>query len=240
MVVQFDFTFQLIGYITGFIAWCAIGMLAYRFYKKQPEKPKIWKVIICMLVGLFSFSFNWRVFDTPVKFAILPLGVWIMFFLLKGKEGRWERYRKFARLGFLANYIFLAGILLALPFQHIIYPENKLSTYIGDFENARIINTHPSALDRSVDREVLREQVHSFAAKIVQGQQWYYDDDEAREDSTNRNERFPYMVAGTSAKWGSGLETMIYLETDGKGMLVTTAKRQLYFRSKVSLLKGDK
>ncbi|QCJ40657.1 hypothetical protein FAY30_01280 [Bacillus sp. S3] len=240
MVVQFDFTFQLIGYITGFIAWCAIGMLAYRFYKKQPDKPKIWKVILCMLVGLFSFSFNWRVFDTPVKFAILPLGVWILYFLLKAKDGRWERYRKFVWLGFLANYIFLAGTLLALPLQHIIYPENKLSTYIGDFENARIINTHPSALERSLDLEVLQKHVHSMAAKSVHGQQWYYDDDVAREDSTDRHERFPYVLTGISTKWGSGLETMIYLEADGKGMLVTTGKRQLYFRSKVSLLKGDK
>ncbi len=240
MELHFDFTFSLISYIAGFLAWCIIGILAYRFYKRQQEKPKIWKVIICMLVGLFSFSLNWKLFETPIKFAILPLGVWILYFLLNGKKGRWERYRKFAWLGFFANYIFLAGTLLAVPLQHSIYSENELSTYIWDIENASIVNLHPTALDHSLDQESLREQVHSMVAKSVQGQQWYYEDDMAKGDSTNRHERFPYLLAGTSAKWGSGLETMIYLEADGKGMLVTTAKRQLYFRSKESLLKGDK
>ncbi|MFK9092681.1 hypothetical protein [Bacillus salipaludis] len=240
MEIKFDFTSNQIGNIAGLLAWCAIGMLAYRFYKRQPEKSKIWKVIICMLVGLFSFSLNWRLFDTPVKFAIMPLGVWILYFLLKGKEGRWERYRRFAWLGFLANYIFLAGTLLAVPLQHIIYPENELATYISDTEEASIIPIHPSAMNRSLDQKSLRKQLHSMAAKSVQSQQWYYEDDMAREDSTNRPERFPYLLTGTSAKLGSGLKTMIYIEADGKGMLVTTAKKQLYFLSKESLLKGDK
>ena len=51
-----------------------------------------------------------------------------------------------------------------------------------------------------------------------------------------RKERFPYLLTGTKPKWGSGIPTLNFLEKDGKGILITTPKRQLYFRAEQTLL----
>ena len=66
--------------------------------------------------------------------------------------------------------------------------------------------------------------------------QWY--EDTYMTESNKRNERFPYQLIGTSSKWGSGLETIIYIEDDGKGILLSTPKEQLYFRSEDSFIEG--
>lgn len=133
-----DFSYQIVTFITLIIEWCTIGIFAYRMMKKQAVKPKIWKVLVCVLVGVFSFSINLPpIGETPIKIAILPLGVWILYAFLKRKEGRWQSYRPFAWLGFFANFIFLAAALLSVPVQHSIYPENELSTYISTLRTLR-------------------------------------------------------------------------------------------------------
>ena len=106
---------NIVFLVTGILAWSSIIFLAYRVYKKQSVRPKVWKILLVMFVGLFSFSINWNMFDTMVKFPILPLGVWILYFILKGREERWQTYRSFAWLGFWANFIFLASTLIAIP-----------------------------------------------------------------------------------------------------------------------------
>lgn len=73
----------------------------------------------------------------------------------------------------------------------------------------------------------------------VEGMQWYYEKEFKDEQSIKRNERFPYQLAGTSPKWGSDLRPIIYIEADGKGLLISAPQKQLYFRSKESLLKGE-
>jgi hypothetical protein len=237
MGIHYDFSFDFIAMVTGFLAWCVIGIIAYRMYKKQAVKPKVWKVFVSILVGIFSFSINLNWFDTLVKLSILPLGVWILYWHLKGKEGRWQTYRPFAWLGFFANYIFLAATLLAIPTHHLVYPENELSTYLSNTENASIINTHSSALDRSLNKESLLKQIHNMKQEPIYSEEWY-EKTYMEPDIKKINERFPYQLTEISSKWGSGLETIIFVEADGKGMLVTTPKKQLYFRSVESLLKG--
>ena len=56
--------------------------------------------------------------------------------------------------------------------------------------------------------------------------------------TSKRKERFPYLLTGVKPKWGSGIPTLIYLEEDGKGILITTPKKQLYFRSQQALVEG--
>ena len=90
MVIDFDFTINAVAIITGLLAWSSIVFLAYRVYKKQTVKPKVWKILIVMAVGIFSFSINWNLFNTMLKFPILPLGVWILYFIFKGKDERWQ------------------------------------------------------------------------------------------------------------------------------------------------------
>ncbi|WP_158674391.1 MULTISPECIES: hypothetical protein [Lysinibacillus] len=48
--------FNVIETLTGLFSWGIIVYLAYRIYKKQTTKPKLWKVLIVLIVGLFSFS----------------------------------------------------------------------------------------------------------------------------------------------------------------------------------------
>ena len=150
MVIDFDFTINAVAIITRLLAWSSIILLAYRVYKKQTVKPKVWKILIVMFVGIFSFSINWNMFNTMLKFPILPLGVWILYFVLKGKDERWQTYRSFTWLGFWANFLFLASTLIAIPVHQVIYPKDEPTTYISNIENASIINIHPSAKDRSL------------------------------------------------------------------------------------------
>jgi hypothetical protein len=239
MDIHYDFSFNLITIVTVFLAWCVIGIITYRINKKQAVKPKVWKVFVSILVGIFSFSIDMNWFETLVKISILPLGVWILYWLLKGKEGRWQTYRPFSWLGFFANYIFLAATLIAIPTHHWVYPENELSTYISNTENASIINTHSSALDRSLNEESLQKQIHNMKHEAIYSEEWFQQT-YMEADIKKINERFPYQLTGISSKWGSGLETIIYVEADGKGILVTTPKKQFYFRSVESLLKGGK
>jgi len=64
----------------------------------------------------------------------------------------------------------------------------------------------------------------------------WYEETYADTDSTTKDERFPYQLIGTKPKWGSGLRTSIFIESDGKGFLVSTQDKQLYFRSEQSVL----
>ena len=236
MEINFNFTINAVAIVTGILAWGSIIFLAYRVYKRQSVRPKVWKILLVMFVGLFSFSFKWNMFDTIVKFPILPLGVWILYFILKGREERWQTYRSFAWLGFWANFIFLASTLIAIPVHHVVYPKDEPSTYFSNVGNASILNIHPSATDRSLNKESLLKQLDTMRQEEVFSDQWY--EDTYMTESNKRNERFPYQLIGTSSKWGSGLETIIYIEDDGKGILLSTPQEQLYFRSEDSFIEG--
>ncbi|MEH7245400.1 hypothetical protein V7114_01285 [Neobacillus niacini] len=235
MIINFDFTFNAIAILMGILAWSVLGYLAYRIYQKQMRKPKIWKILIVLYIGLFSFSFEWSMFETMIKIPILPLGVWLLYIVVKGKGERWQTYRSFAWLGFLANFIFLLSTLVAVPIHQAIYHENELSTYISTVDNASINPIHSSAENLTLNNEKLLEQLHEMKQETIYSDQWY-EETYMNAESTSRKERFPYQLIGTSPKWGSGLQTIIYLEEDGKGILLSTSKKQLYFRSEISLI----
>ncbi|WP_066070945.1 hypothetical protein [Neobacillus soli] len=238
MEFNFDFSFNVINIVTGILAWGIIGILAYRFYNKQSVKLKGWKVIVAILVGIFSFSINWNLLETMVKIPLLPLGVWILY-LVKGRKERWKYYRSFAWLGFFANFIFLVSTLIAIPVHHALYPEDELSTFISNAEKASIIHLHPSAMDRPLNKGNLLKLLKTMKPEKIYSDQWYQEMNTNFEPSKS-NERFPYQLTGTSSKWGSGLDTIIYIEEDGKGVLISTPKKQHYFHSQDSILEGGK
>ena len=174
-------------------------------------------------------------FNTLVSISILPLGVWVLYVIFRRKKEKWLVYRPYAWLGFWANFIFLASFLLSLPFHHLIYPKDKLTTYISNVENASLINIHPSAKECSLLKESLLRQLSTMhQEERVLNDQWHMNMFLMEPDE--REERIPYLLVGTSTKWGSGLETMIFLEDDGKGILVLTSEKQLYLRSTDSLI----
>ena len=236
-MINFDFNFNTISVLSGILGWGAIGFFAYRILKKKEIKPKGWKILVVIFVGIFSFTINWTMFDTLIKVPILPLGVWILYFVLNRKDGRWHIYRPFAWLGFWANFIFLLTTLLSLPLQSVIYPENEPSTYISSVENASIITIHPSAKDQALNKDILLEQLHNMKQEKVWSEEWYRET-YMGDESAKINERFPYQLIGTWAKWGSGIDSVIYLGEDGKGILISTSKKQYYFRSDDSFFKG--
>lgn len=237
MDITFDFTFNAIAIITSILAWGVIFLFAYRIYKKQTVRPKIWKIFIVIYVGIFSFSLNWNMFNTMLKVPILPLGVWILYFIFRGKDERWQNYRSFAWLGFLANFIFLASTLITIPAHHAIYPKDEPSTYLANFDHASIINIHPSAKEQSLHKGNILKQLHSMRQETIHRDQWY-EDMYLNNETNKRNERFPYQLIGTLSKWGSDLQTMIYIEEDGKGIIISTSTSQLYYRFEDSLFEG--
>ncbi|MFJ8065406.1 hypothetical protein ACIQYS_12315 [Psychrobacillus sp. NPDC096426] len=230
---------NIIEIATSIAAWIIIVVLAIRIYKKQLEQPKTWKTIIVILIGLFSFSINWDVFDTLVQIAILPLGVWILYAFLNRKDGLWEKYRYYAWLGFWSNFIFLSTALIAIPINYFVYPENEPRTYISNVENASIIAIHPSAKEHMVVKENLQKPIHNLKTKTFFSNEWY-NETYMEAGADKRKERFPYLLINTLPKWGSGLGAAIYIEKDGKGLLIATPKKQYYFQSDESLIEEGK
>ncbi|MBP1943754.1 hypothetical protein [Cytobacillus luteolus] len=234
---MWNVSFDIIGFLIGLLAWGTIGYIAYRIYTKQSEKPRLWKIVVVIIVGLFSFSINWTMFDTVLEISILPLGVWILYVGLKGKEGRWQTYRRFAWLGFWANFIFLATALFSMPIYNAIYPDTKASTYISSVKNASIVTIHPSAIEMVLNKETVVNQLDEFERSRILNEVWY-EETYINADSNKRNERFPYLLIDAKPKWGSGTHSTIYIEEDGKGILISTKDKQYYFRANSSVLKG--
>lgn len=229
---------DIISLFTRLVAWGIIFYLAFRIHKKQAVKAKLWKIVVVLFVGLISLSFSLNMFDTLVSISILPLGVWGLYVIFRRKKEKWLVYRPYAWLGFWANFLFLASILLSLPFDHLIYPKDKLTTHISNVENAYLINIHPSAKERSLQKESLLKQLSTMNQERIFNDQWY--ESVYTTEPNERYERFPYLLVGSLTKWGSGLETMIFLEDDGKGILVVTSEKQLYFRSTDSFIEEGK
>lgn len=227
------------GIVLNLVAWGAIFILARRIYNKQDLKPIIWKMAIVLFFGLFSFSINLPYMDQQTKLAILPLGVWILYGIYSRKEEgiSWDKYRKYAWLGFFANYIFLAVSLINPLIHSAIFPANEISTYLSDINKAKVIQTHPSAGSKILDRDSLLVQLDSFKEEPVYSEKWYYEAFESAGELSKAEERFPYQLAGTEAKWGSGIDPMIFVEQDGKGILISTGQKQVYFRAEKTLLK---
>lgn len=81
------------------------------------------------------------------------------------------------------------------------------------------------------------EQLDTMRKETIYSDEWYRDT-YMNAEPNQRNERFPYQLIGTSSKWGSGLQSIIFIEDDGKGMLLSTPQQQIYFRSDRSLIEG--
>ena len=233
--------------IMTIIGWgILIGAVCY-LYRKQTEKPVIWKMVIIIYIGLFCFNFSFIVSETPIKIAILPLGVWILILVFGKRKERWKVYRPFAWLGFFGNYIFLITTLLSSLVQSLLYPTDKVETFLAELNNPGILLIHPSGKQADLNKELFIESLSSWGIGKMDTQQWYYEsfpeikEEELEEEGQMPHqtmERFPYILIGATPKWGIGYESTIYMERDGKGMLISTEKGQYYFRSSESVLKG--
>jgi hypothetical protein len=219
------------------LAWCVIAWIAYHLYNRQADKPEIWKVLVVMLVGLLTFSFNTEMFRTLMRIPILPLGVWGLYAYFRKKNDEWQTYRTFAWFGFAANFIFVIFSLLAVPISLAIYPGNEPSTYLSNIDDASIIPIQPGVKHQEIDEKSALTTILDFSEEPIQSTDWYYGAN-VGVDPTNIPEKFPYQLIGAIPKWGSGLISVVYIEEDGKGLLISTPKEQRYFRFKDSLIEG--
>lgn len=222
----------MVGLLMGAVAWAIIVTIALQMYKKRTVKPTKWKAIVAIIIGIFSFTINWNMSGTQIKFPILPLGVWILYWILKGRGDSWTIYRQFAWLGFWANFIFLLTSFVTLPVQQTLYPQNEVSTYISNINQASLVKIYSPAKDDSLNKENLQKQLDTMIQEPLYSEDWFY----SNMDSKKKYERFPYQLIGSSPKFGSGLKVIVYVKNEGKGLLIVTPNEQLYFRSQNSLL----
>ncbi|TRM12315.1 hypothetical protein FH966_11805 [Lentibacillus cibarius] len=226
----------MVAITANILGWLGVAIIFYSTYRKQNRKPVLWKVILVFIIGMVSFSFNWNFRGVKIGLPVLPLGVWILLLVFRVKGYSWQTYRSFAWLGFISMFIFVVTTLLTIPVQQALFPKDELSTYMTNVEKASIIKTHPSAEEHVLDKEGLAKQIGNMEPKPIHSEQWY--GNIVRDNhSVYTEEKFPYQLTGERPKWGSGAMAIIYVEKDGKGLLVTTPKSQYYYRSDDSLFK---
>ncbi|GEL78360.1 hypothetical protein [Tenuibacillus multivorans] len=232
---------NLIGVISNIVAWLITAILFVYFYRKREVNSKLWKALLVLLIGLFSFTINWQMFGKMISFPILPLGVWLVLLYCSwtNRKERWQVYRPFAWIGFSFNFILLIMTLISAPIQEAVYPSNDPRTYIADVDHAQIVNLHPSAQDQVLQIDLLQNGLNQWSDASLGGFEWYYEMDKNNSKEVVK-EGFPYQLVGAKAMWGSGLQSIIYIEEDGKGLLITTPEKQYYFRLDQSLFKERK
>ncbi|MGE7766285.1 hypothetical protein [Peribacillus sp. NPDC096540] len=234
MLDKYLYTSYLILIVFSYVL---IGIIFYIVYKKQEDAPKVWKALFVLLMGIFSFSLTFNLSDKVIGVPILPLGVALLSWFLRrnGNEERWQRFRRFAWLGFFSNFIFLATSFLNTPLEALMFPKNEPSTYIMDVEKASLMATHPNTKEVTLNKEGLQRQMNKMKQKKIESESWYY----GIKEESGYKEIFPYILTGTVPKKGRGLETLIFIEEDGKGLLITPNKgRQSYYRLDESILTG--
>jgi len=223
------------------LVWIIVALLAWRIYKKQEESVKAWKIVLLMVAGLFSFSVNFPNDGGMIRLAVLPLGVMILSFVFRKKKESWSVYRKYAWLGFFANYIFLATSLLSSPIHSAIYPADQADTYIAEVNEPALRIIHPSGEVKAINEQNFEKAISKLVKTDFPSLDWYYEVEKFEPTEPKYVvEKFPYVIDGIEPKWGSGIRSIVYLEKDGKGILISSPKGQYYFRSEhVMFEEGD-
>ncbi|NIK79119.1 membrane protein CcdC involved in cytochrome C biogenesis [Paenibacillus castaneae] len=235
MQFNFDLPNNIITIIFSVLSWGFISFLVIRQFLKQEVKPVLWRAILVALIGLGAFSLNITLFHTSVKLPILPLGVWFVYFLLK--KTTFQLYRRFAWIGFWANFVFLIATLLSALTHSWVYPKGQVSTYVANVNDAAIIRIVPSTSEAYFHKEQFMKQLKELKPTPIESDNWYRAIVlESESPSNYRKEKFPYQLVGAMPKWGSGIATEIYIEEDSKGILITTANQQYYYRSTEPLI----
>lgn len=238
MDINLGYAGNIIELLCILLAWGLIAVLVLRMYLRQDSevRPKIWKIIIVVLLGLFSFTFTFPIYNEPFSIAVLPLGVWILYGVLN-RKGRWEAYRKYAWIGFGGNFIFLSTAILAIGLAAVFYPKDEVRTFLTDVSKVDLLVTHPSGGDVKLNEEKFDEALSTFKYERSNVIQWFEEVREQMwpeedEEPIEIQEKFPYLLTDVKTKTSETIQ--VYLEKDGKGLLVTTKKNQYYYRSKTA------
>ncbi|QPC47617.1 hypothetical protein [Mangrovibacillus cuniculi] len=237
--MNINYTSNIIEIFFLLLSWGIVAYLAYRIQKKQTEKIKVWKIFVIIYIGLFCFSFNYTVDTELIRIPLLPLGVWILYFIWRKDQTKWEKYRRFAWLGFWSNLIFLTLGTVAMFVYPVMYANDNPSTFISKLDDPTILSIYMNVEEVELDEQNFLATLAKMKPAHIYSDKWYREAFEGYENP-DKQERFPYLLEGAKGKWGSGVNSAIYIEKDGKGIYVATSKGHYYFRSEVSLLVGEK
>ncbi|OAB46122.1 hypothetical protein [Paenibacillus glacialis] len=233
MSFQLEVPHNIVFISCAILGWLIVLILVSRQYLKQQEKPTYWKVILVVLVGMGSVTTNLNLLQFSMKVSILPLGVWLLVGMLSKKS--WQTYRPYAWIGFWANFIFLGTTLMTGYIDNSVYPKEDASTYIADLKHASIVAIHPSAHPATLNNERLQTHLSDLQSADVLGMEWNRNS-ALESEYYYQKERFPYALLGTLPRWGSNLNSSIYIQDDGRGLLITTSNQSYYYRSKEPLI----
>ncbi|RJE85119.1 hypothetical protein D3P07_21345 [Paenibacillus sp. 1011MAR3C5] len=234
MALQLEFPQNIILVIASILGWGIVIYWMIRNYQKLREKPVVWKMILVTLVGILSVSINVTLFSTTVKLSILPIGVLLVFLFMRNSS--WNTYRKFAWIGFFSSFILVAATLLGSWLHQTVYDKTDPVTYLSDIQHIQVIGIHPSAQQIGWDKETFEKRIPDL--KLEESYDtltWYYESRPTGE-TMHANEKFPYALLGAKPSWGSGYESAVFVESDGKGLLIQTPERHYYFRSEEPLV----
>ncbi|MFD0671170.1 hypothetical protein [Cohnella sp. GCM10027633] len=237
MQIDWHYSWNVVDATAGLLGWLVVLGLVVRQRQKQETRRPIWKILLVTLAGFFSLSFNFPLFGQIVKIALLPLGLWAAYFFLRNRS--WTDYRKYAWIGFTANYLFLVTALLAGFIHGSLYDRNDPSTYLAHLENAKLVAIHPSAREATFEKELFSSSLAEVNASDLSRTLDWYRESKLEGGTQYQQERFPYALLGAEARWGSALHASAYLEADGKGLLLATKDRYYYYRSEEPLLRME-
>lgn len=210
----------------------AINLSAFIFfmrlqYRKLDVKPALWKVGVAGGMGILAIPTTFT-YSFSIRLAAVPIGVWLIYLVIRHTS--WPRYRRFAWTGFWLNYLFLITTIIAHLLTGVFYAKTELGTYLASTEEAYVVRTHSSAPDASLD-------IDRFNAALLTAErqqrfpaiEWH--SDSVRNGVFYGKERFPYMLGGVEPKWGSGTKAVVFVEYDGKGLMIVDGENNLYVRS---------
>ncbi|GLX69629.1 hypothetical protein [Paenibacillus glycanilyticus] len=237
MQLDWHYSWNVVDAAAGLLGWLVVlGLVIFQRQKQETRRP-IWKILLVTLAGFFSLSFKIPLFGQIVNIALLPLGLWIAYLLLRKRS--WTDYRKFAWIGFAANYVLLVTTLLAGPIYGSLFDRNDPSTYLAHLEKAKLVAIHPSAGEATFEKKLFSSTLAEVKASDMAGTLDWYRESLLEDGTQYQQERFPYALVGAEARWGSGLHASAYLEADGKGLLLATKDRYYYYRSEEPMLRME-
>jgi len=229
---------NLIDWITTIICWLLFIIIVFLLYRRNKEELSFWRGLIITFIGLFTFDFTISVSGERMLLPLLPLGVWILYGILRSRNNHmgWQRYRLFAWVGFMVSFLFFFTSLLGSFMHNQVYVKDELSTYLATLNNPELIETHPSAKEDTLKNNI-RSIIPSFNEREFNSIAWY-NDTERGTDREDIQELFPYLLKGAQPQLGSGIKSMVYIKRDGKGVFVVSNNgEQHYFESNISLFK---
>ncbi|GGI15212.1 hypothetical protein [Gottfriedia solisilvae] len=235
---QYDFFQHVPSIVVSLLNYLIFGLIIYSLYKRKKDKITLWKVILIAFIGGILFSINLNIFHSFIQIPILPIGVWLLYWICKKRFGKigWEKYRSFAWAGFYIKFIFIFTSFLIYPIDLLIYPKDELKTFISEIKQPKIIRTIPKVSDVELENSKLFQSVDTFKInELFKDEKWYAGTFQY-ETKMKPIERFPYILVGTKPKFGSNLKTIIYIEKDGKGIFITTKYKHYYFRSDTNII----